>query len=697
MSRICSGAVLWVAGLAAAPVYAAESEAPHTNLTRFNIDYVIPQGTGDVARVELWVTEDGGASWKRAGWDPDARTPVGFSAQRDGTYGFFIVAEDLAGNRSEEPSPGTLPQLTVVVDTRPPAVELVGPPAQAFGPSRPMQLEWRAVDEYLRAAPVSIEVSSDGGASWMPIRSGLPAEGSFAWKPEGPLPAGSKGFRFRVSAVDKAGNVGRATTGDVVFDAEPPTARALGPQESRTETVFVEYEASDVGDGRLESVALFSSPDEGKTWQEGPKDVDVESPLEWRAPGVGKWGLWVVATDRAGNVSKRPAAGDQPQAYVVVRSAGPKANLLTFNTGGFYRGGAVHPIVWEAKGEGLTDSSVQLEYSIDGGTTWHQIASDLPPTGRFPWRLPMADTDAALVRVSATTALGEKGVAVSEQPFTIDSTPPRAVARFDESSQAEPAQLPAEEPPPVERPPASVRASAPKKTQHPELSSARQHMAAGKFTEVEEVLRPLLARDPYSVEANVLLGESRAREADRLHRASGAKPSPEELLRRYEEAASPLRTAIRLDPSSNAAHVWLGVCLFQRGRIFYQELRRRAEAVFEWQAALEEYEKALRMPPDPPEEFYYAGITYYMLAVAGPERERNSRAERARELLMKALSGAPKAVAGGAHWYLAELAERRGDRTGALEHWNAALELLGEGGSRFVPEIRERIARLGGR
>lgn len=94
---------------------------------RFNIDYALPDAAGKVALVELWVTEDGGRTWRFHGYDTDRMSPAGFTAPGDGTYGFYIITQDRAGRRAPAPTAGTRPQLTVVVDATEPRRPEAGP------------------------------------------------------------------------------------------------------------------------------------------------------------------------------------------------------------------------------------------------------------------------------------------------------------------------------------------------------------------------------------------------------------------------------------------------------------------------------------------------------------------------------------------------------------------------------------------
>jgi hypothetical protein len=689
---------LAVPALAEEPEPGARPPTHHTKLRRFDIGYDAPEDTAEVC---LWVTEDGGANWHTYGYDAidggPPKSPVGFATNHDGTFGFIVVPEDRAGNLVD-PSPGAPPQLVMIIDTTPPEVTLLAPNDGFVGPRRDADIRWSASDEYIKEDSARIEYSVDGGTSWVEIAAGQPSVGSFPWNMNDLEPPDARSFRFRVTARDMAGNSsGTVSSADVLLDDEFPTAVATGPEGPHDADIKVVYEAEDAGGAGVESVRLYASAGDGDgdTWELVATDNDAKSPVSWRATRTGSYGLYVAATDRAGNASPAPEAGTAPQITVDV-SRSLEVRLKSLHTGGYYKGGAEQAISWEVRDPAAAECAVTLEYSIDDGNTWVAIASGLAHSGGHDWTLPKADTKQALLKVTARAPSGEIGSDTSRRPFVIDSTPPRAVVAFDASAQDVPVPLATKEPPPVILPelPAIEEGADPNKPAPPrtprEIVRAREHVEARRYDEAVAGLRSFLERKPTDAEANLLLGIALARATDRL--GSTGRARPEELLRRYGEAEAALKIGLAADPNSNDARVWIGACLLGKAEVYHVRLRRRAAAAKAAAGAAAVLEKSLEIDPNASDEYFYAGLAHYMLASDGPKRRRPRERRKAAALFAKVLDEADQSTAGRAHFYLAGLAEISGKGDTAREHLKKVVELLGEK-SAFAVAAQKRIDR----
>ena len=79
-------------------------------------------------------------------------------------------------------------------------------------------------------------------------------------------------------------------------------------------------------------------------------------------------------------------------------------------------------------GGGLT---VDLAYSLDGGATWTDLATDAANTGAFDWTLPETLTDSALVAVTGRDTEGGSASDTSAAFFRIEPSFPAGTLALD--------------------------------------------------------------------------------------------------------------------------------------------------------------------------------------------------------------------------------------------------------------------------
>lgn len=198
----------------------------HTNQLSLELDYEIPKmGPSGVGSVELWVTQDNGRTWKRAGEKQDPQPPFKFDAPGEGVYGFTMIVKNRAGIGRKEPGPGDQPELRVEVDTTPPTAALY--PVEAdYSRKDTLYLIWKVEDKNLTATPIRMQWAKEQGGPWQDVAPDLANSGRHKWKMPEDLP-----YRIylRLEARDLAGNVSVAETPEpVLVDLTEPEIRIKG-------------------------------------------------------------------------------------------------------------------------------------------------------------------------------------------------------------------------------------------------------------------------------------------------------------------------------------------------------------------------------------------------------------------------------------------------------------------------------------
>lgn len=198
----------------------------------FDLQYAVEDaGPSGPARVELWVTRDGGQTWSLLPEDADRVSPYPVNLGGEGTYGLWLVVQSASGLGDRPPRPGDRPQMWVEVDSQPPSLQLF-PPRIGTGPNLgKVLISWQASDPHLAKKPILISYRPDTpGAAWQPIGGRLDNTGSHIWTVPAEAPAS---FHLRIDVIDEVGNKAWAETtpnGPILVDRSRPRGRILGLQ-----------------------------------------------------------------------------------------------------------------------------------------------------------------------------------------------------------------------------------------------------------------------------------------------------------------------------------------------------------------------------------------------------------------------------------------------------------------------------------
>lgn len=435
-----------VAGELARPV---PSDAQVTRFTRFNIRYSLRDVVADgVQKVEFYITDDMGLTWRLYGEDPDRMSPMTVQVPGEGVYGFVCIATDRFGNREREPVARTHPETVIVVDRTPPAAKWLSPLQDILGRGQPLELKWESSDKYFGQTPVKIQYAAgaqnnhDREATWTNLQENLPANGSINWSP--PTESSSK-YNFRLIAEDRAGNMAVAyCPATVVVDANPPVVTGVSPLRSNKLENDIIIEAVDgQGGSGVKELSLYVSGNGGGTWAllkettDNGMSVPVKrkpgSAITYTAPRSGSYALWPVVFDEAGNATPLPSVG-VPGPYILEIDTEPPNVSLSSS---FLMGRAAilsnesRRVEWTAYDPNVRDYSAVISLSLDNGNTWQELRSGLPASGSETINFPFgAQSEDAKLKVAVSDDFGNIGEDVSQSfkltgaATTIDSVTP---------------------------------------------------------------------------------------------------------------------------------------------------------------------------------------------------------------------------------------------------------------------------------
>jgi hypothetical protein len=99
----------------------------------------------------------------------------------------------------------------------------------------------------------------------------------------------------------------------------------------------------------------------------------------------------------------------------------PSVKVISPNGGETWNVGETRTITWTAS-DNVGVNKVDISYSTDGGKSWIIIATNLPNTGSYQWKIPSTPSTNCLIRIEAYDGAGNKGSDISDGTFTITST-----------------------------------------------------------------------------------------------------------------------------------------------------------------------------------------------------------------------------------------------------------------------------------
>ncbi len=232
----------------------------------------VNKGTGWTAPVQINMNSITPLAFSSAA----AMAPNGASAHSvwatstNGTYALYYADADL--DRSSDVYAPTVTGVTPSVGA-------------AIEKGVPLNIQWSAADD-VAIAGITLTYTTNNGATWKPIASGLQNAGSYSWS----MPNfGNALIQIKVSAADQAGNVGIGYSGVfTLIDSTPPSIGISKPSFGTTLTgnqvVAIEWSATDnVG---VVGTSVEYSLDSGSIWTYLTNSTFSSGSLNWAVPNM---------------------------------------------------------------------------------------------------------------------------------------------------------------------------------------------------------------------------------------------------------------------------------------------------------------------------------------------------------------------------------------------------------------------------
>jgi len=387
----------------------------------------------DVQARELWYRKHDGkewGAWQKHGLSFGREAPIVWAAP-EARWQTYVQIVEVNGNTMPKPADQQNLKLFTefTIDRSNPAVTVAFPAAQAkLRGGQKYAIKWSATDVNLASDTISIAWSRAGDGKWEPVAEKLANSGSFEWTvPRDMTIAGA----LRVSAVDKAGNIGSGESAQILVDSIAPTGKVTGPAISAVLDNELQLAVSDAGPSGLATAQVWISQDDGGTWSEGPV---VEAPfksVKWPAVRDGRYRLAVVAKDLAGNFNPQPQGKADDQFTVLVDTTKPVILLASANgvveAEGMkprqkYKPGDRVAVQFDVKDVALAPNPVTVWLSTEAGK-WEELAKGQPADTAFRFDIakPAQARVNAKIKITAVDLAGNVAETVATEPFVIDS------------------------------------------------------------------------------------------------------------------------------------------------------------------------------------------------------------------------------------------------------------------------------------
>ena len=351
-----------------------------------------------------------------------------------------LIVQDLAGNVTATAKEVPLGVTALYTPPATPALPIAAPTILPTNPSMVPAPDFSTAP----VAPPPIAAPVNPSMAPPPISVPAPAPaGTGNWTNPNATPAAiSEAPRSPVIGVGTAPGLPSVPPAAMSGFSPPPATTAAAPVPGTQFIRFTEFDLAyqmDAGPSGISRVDLYVTRDEGRTWQKwsthGGKEVPlkVKLAMPFNAQKEGDYGLRLVPVSGAGLADDPPTAGTPPELRLHVDTVPPLLTILAPVAALNQPNGLT--LQWQASDRNFGLEPILIEWCESNAGPWKPVANDetTPGTGRtantgsFTWIVPKSlPTHRVFLRMTATDAAGNRSIAVTSQPISIDLTKPKA-------------------------------------------------------------------------------------------------------------------------------------------------------------------------------------------------------------------------------------------------------------------------------
>jgi hypothetical protein len=225
-------------------------------------------------------------------------------------------------------------------------------------------------------------------------------------------------------AATGSGRDEKATSGSDWPDV--PAGESL--RMTRSRRFYLEYDIESAGPEGVAEVELWATQDGGQTWEKWGVDADKQSPLDVQVDEEGVYGFRIVVVGRNGLAAAAPQPGAPADLWIGVDWTPPSAEITAVVYGTGARSGELD-IRWIAEDRRLSDRPITLSFSESREGPWTTIATGLPNSGQYFWKLDGSIPMQIYLRIQCQDEAGNSTEFIIREPVNTAGLSPKGRIR----------------------------------------------------------------------------------------------------------------------------------------------------------------------------------------------------------------------------------------------------------------------------